>query len=388
MIPLVVCIFLLAGLAPAQDPCAVCETTKTVQCPTCNGKGQVKSPCAACHRGKVPCHHCPGVREKAEKEGVIVRKKGHVPCTNYGCNKKGKVQRDGMRPARCHYCKGKGALRCPYCKGRDVVTCGVCLGERNKLRTCIDCVGSGKLPCPGCAVRPTAQNCVLCKDAGLLTCAVCKGKNEGEAHCHRCHGEGQRACDTCLAMAREPCDVCQATGVTRSTDAQGRQRTGTRKCDQCNGRGLEQCGHCKKGRVDCEWCEKGKVQGTCGACPLEGRSYCANCLSGRARLTILYAKLLIEKKQPALADRWLEAAIKRTGRMKPNHPYLAGLLKRRDKDHLMARLADVFRQVWPPEARKGGHQGPNELIEEHQEATRKLLEELRPRRKMQVRRQP
>jgi len=379
-------LLLVVALAPAQQTCGVCAdeagaATHTVRCPTCAGKGQVKEPCAACRRGKIPCHHCHKIRDKAEGDGIVIKKRGHVPCTNPGCNKKGKVLRRGMKPARCHYCRGKGALKCPYCKGRDAITCGVCFGETRKLKPCIDCVGVGKLPCPGCAVKPTAQHCVLCKDVGLRTCGVCTGKNTGEAHCHRCHGEGTRACDGCLALVREPCDVCQGTGTMRTSDARGRQRTGTRKCDHCAGKGHEKCGHCKKGRVDCEWCEAGKVKDACGACPLDGRTFCANCLSGRARLTILYVRLLIDRKHPELSHPWIDAAVRRSSRMRAHLPYKARLEADPDKDHLMARLADVFRRVWPPEARKGGPHGPNELIEEHREDVRKLMEGLRPGRK-------
>lgn len=380
-------VLILACFLPGQD-CAVCVDAKSVKCPTCVGKGSVKATCHACVRGKVLCHHCPRIRDKAQQKGLNFRKKGHVPCLNASCDKKGKVRREGVPATACKYCRGRGALKCPYCKGRDVETCGVCNGERNRTRPCVDCVGTGVLPCPGCAVQPGTKSCVLCDGAALRACGVCKGSNEGTKHCHRCHGEGARSCEGCLSLVREPCDVCQATG---KTSEEGRDRHGnviklrTMKCEHCSGKGYEKCGHCKKGKVDCEWCEKGKVADICGACPLEGKSFCVNCLSGRARLTLIYANLLMDAKQPALAVPWLEAALKRVPKMRAHHPFKKELEKHADKDHLLARLADVFRPVWPPEAQKGGYKGPNELIEEHQEATRKTLEErLHVARKMVI----
>ncbi|MAG54771.1 MAG: hypothetical protein CMJ83_00615 [Planctomycetes bacterium] len=376
-------ILLLAVLIPpvavgqdAQPSCGLCEGKTSIACPTCLGKGTVKTDCHACHRGKIGCRHCVKLKEKGERDGIKV-KKGMIPCTNPSCDKKGKVRRRGMALARCKHCSGKGGLKCPYCKGTALEKCGVCAGERKRARACYDCAGTGRLPCPGCTADPASPHCVTCKGPGLRTCGLCNGKNAGQAWCHRCLGLGTKACDACVAQHKRPCDVCQATGRMRTSDPRGSQRTGTKKCDHCSGKGHERCGHCKKGQQDCPWCVKGKVAGTCGFCPLEGETFCANCASGRSRLADVYIAWLIEKKDPKRALAWIDAALKRAPRMRALTPFRKQLDAHEDKQHLLLVLSDVLKAFWPPETEKGGPKGPNELVEEHQEATRVRLEELR-----------
>lgn len=371
------------GLAPSVPgqaaACDLCADLHHVPCPPCAGKGTLRAECHACVRGKSPCPSCAARAMEATRTRTRT-KSGFIPCPNPACDKTGRVSIVEGSVARCQVCAAKGSLPCPDCKGKDQVVCALCEGRRHRQAPCLDCVGTGRLPCPSCTIQPGAK-CPLCQDTGLRGCGSCKGEPEGAPACGLCQAQGDRACSNCSGQGRAACDVCRGTGTMRKTDPRTGESRGTGRCDVCRGRGVEACGHCKKGRVPCPGCEKGKVAGTCEGCVLDGSAFCSNCLSGGVRLPELAAGILLQHGRKEKADAWISSALERVPRLNSRAPYQSRLSSHPRRALAELRFRDALRACWPPAAAEGGPKGPNELLEEHRDATSTRLQALRGKKK-------
>jgi hypothetical protein len=134
----------LSGVAPspgraeeaAPPSCEDCSGTRKVRCGSCNGRGEIYSPCTLCKgSGKKPCPVC------AEPEDGRSPTPGKIPCSL--C--KGKGIRESTGKA-CSRCRGNQATSCTACAGKGTLRCR----KEIYVEVCPDCSFAGKVACPTC----------------------------------------------------------------------------------------------------------------------------------------------------------------------------------------------------------------------------------------------
>ncbi len=156
----------------------------------------------------------------------------------------------------CTQCQGKGTIdtNCPVCKGEGRVRPSGAVGNTNLTTKCRNCDGRKTLKgvgCPACAGRLS------------VVCPTCKGKPWKEKTCTAtgCSG-GRVACSSCQGQGKErvDCPFCDG-GRVRAPGAVGNADV-TQKCRNCEINGqhgtgylIKDCKTCKGGgRVNCQGC--------------------------------------------------------------------------------------------------------------------------------------
>lgn len=303
------CMALSLSFAPAQDlgaapACALC-TDRTVECPTCAGAGVLSGPCGFClGKGKVECSSCPSARP------------GWIDCPNRYC-RDGKSQWQGGDADPCKLCAAKGRIPCPSCRGQKPVPCIACAGIGARSRTCPTCVGGKRIPCPLCTLDPARGGCSTCDGSGKATCRLCASSEaKGSGPCFSCNGRGDIACASCVGLDRVACTKCGATGKMRMVSskypglpAAPGEKAGVKQCEWCEGKATKNCPDCKKGRVDCKYCEKGQVPNACVHCVQQRAIGCDECLSGGYSRWETLGELLLAKGQASRARLFFARAL-------------------------------------------------------------------------------
>ena len=304
----------------ATAPCSFCAGG-TIACPTCT-QGKVEVPCVFCDgAGKDVCATCNPERP------------GKIDCPNPYC-RDGLTRWQGGDTDPCKLCTKKGHIACPDCRGQAAGRCAFCAGTGARPRTCWTCAGARRIECPLCSFDPTKPGCSVCKDVGELECRLCTpapaagpaGAAEAKpvppplVACNACRGRGDLTCRSCSGLDKVACTRCGATGKMRMTANKPGQpaipgipgeKAGVKECDLCSGKAVRNCPDCKKGRIDCATCERGRVAARCTTCLNAGRIGCDACQSGGHARFELLADLLVARGQPARAATLLEQAVRR-----------------------------------------------------------------------------
>jgi len=277
--------------------CDVCDGSRKIACPTCDGKTTLLLDCRPCAgRGKRACRVC-----GPESEAIAVWKgvtpgKGVVPCPHLSCEKgvvRGKDASQKEWKDKCRLCAGRGTLGCPFCDKTDL-PCEWCGGKKKVAIPCVDCRATGAIACPSCVAKIESTACPLCAGEPAPECSRCGATGHVLVPCVVCRGADVAACLACFGAGRQPCVECRATGTYRYEPTPrtiGVTRdTGKRSCATCDGKGTVDCTDCKQRKTRC-WRidrpgvahEKGQVRVDCESCAAKGKIECGGCARGTWR---------------------------------------------------------------------------------------------------------
>lgn len=281
-----------AAPASAEDPCATCDDTHVVACPTCKGKNVAQVTCATCDgAGR---SRCPGRRADlaslgrgdglpASVEALVVKLFGwhkgtERPCPNLVCVA-GTVRFDDGKSYKCRLCGGDGRVKCRSCT-EAATPCVSCKGKKKTEGPCTDCGATGSFPCAECA--DPEQPCTRCRDS-KVTCKTCDGARDPFLTCDVCDARGRVACDKCAGIGNSVCEHCAGTARYRTRYEDGSTASSS-KCDSCEERGFVDCTKCDKGLARCVACGGAKeASAPCRTCNNAGTDDCRACGNYRAR---------------------------------------------------------------------------------------------------------
>jgi len=122
--------------------CDNCGGDGTIECPECNGTGNITAECPECYgSGMMECPTCRG-------EQTVFDTCRH--CNGTGKDPDGQLDIFG-EVADCPICKGEGKVEqdCPDCSTGKVI-CNVCGGDGFIRERCDRCDGRGRITCRDC----------------------------------------------------------------------------------------------------------------------------------------------------------------------------------------------------------------------------------------------